>query len=359
MILKSITLTNYKSFSNKTIELDPNINCFIGPNGVGKSNVLDAIYHLSFGKSYFNPISSQNIKHEEDFFAIKGCYQKNSKEEVIVINFKKNDKKIIKRNNKKYEKFSDHIGLLPLVIISPSDRNLISEGSDIRRKFLDSIISQSDKKYLDGVINYNKILTQRNSLLKLIFKDKNIDKKTIEVYDSQLESIGEDIFNKRKVFLEDFIPVFKEKYKSISNDNEQVDINYKSDLELGKLSILLHNSLEKDMFLQYTSKGVHKDDLVFNINNFSVKKFGSQGQQKSLLIALKLAQFDFLKNQTNNNPILLLDDIFDKLDKNRVKQIIHLVSANDFGQIFISDTDKERTKESIKGINNSNKIFDL
>ena len=359
MILKSITLTNYKSFISKTIQLDPNINCFIGPNGVGKSNILDAIYHLSFGKSYFNPISSQNIKHGEDFFAIKGSYEKNLKEEVVIINFKRNDKKVIKRNNKQYERFSDHIGLLPLVIISPSDRNLIAEGSEIRRKFLDSVISQSDKKYLDSLINYNKVLAQRNSLLKLFYKNKNIDNQTIHVYDQQLESIGEDIFMKRKSFLKDFVPVFKNKYKSISNDNEDVDISYKTDLENERLSVLLKNSLEKDMFLQYTSKGIHKDDLVFNINNYSVKKFGSQGQQKSLLIALKLAQFDFLKNQNKNNPILLLDDIFDKLDKNRVKQIINLVSADDFGQIFISDTDEERTKESIKEINNSNSIFNL
>ena len=359
MILKSITLTNYKSFSAKTVDLDPKINCFIGSNGVGKSNVLDAIYHLSFGKSYFNPISSQNIKHGEDFFAIKGSYKNESKEEVVIINFKKNDKKVIKRNNKKYEKFSDHIGFIPLVIISPSDRNLIAEGSDIRRKFIDSVISQSDKKYLENLINYNKILTQRNSLLKLIFKNKNFDKQTIQVYDSQLESIGEKIHMKRKMFLNDFIPVFKDKYKSISNNNEDVDIRYKTDLEFDKLSVLLQENLEKDMFLQYTSKGIHKDDLVFNINDYSVKKFGSQGQQKSLLIALKLSQFDFLKSQNKNNPILLLDDIFDKLDKNRVKQIINLVSADDFGQIFISDTDEERTIESIKEINNSNKIFKL
>ena len=359
MILKSITLTNYKSFSAKTVDFDPKINCFIGPNGIGKSNVLDAIYHLSFGKSYFNPISSQNIKHGEDFFAIKGSYKNESKEEVVIINFKKNDKKVIKKNNKKYEKFSDHIGFIPLVIISPSDRNLIAEGSDIRRKFIDSVISQSDKKYLENLINYNKILTQRNSLLKLIFKNKNFDKQTIQVYDSQLESIGEKIHMKRKMFLNDFIPVFKDKYKSISNNNEDVDIRYKTDLEFDKLSVLLQENIEKDMFLQYTSKGIHKDDLVFNINDYSVKKFGSQGQQKSLLIALKLAQFDFLKSQNKNNPILLLDDIFDKLDKNRVKQIINLVSADDFGQIFISDTDEERTIESIKEINNSNKIFKL
>ena len=359
MILKSITLTNYKSFSAKTVNLDPKINCFIGPNGVGKSNVLDAIYHLSFGKSYFNPISSQNIKHGEVFFAIKGLYRNESKEEVVIINFKKNNKKVIKRNNKKYEKFSNHIGFIPLVIISPSDRNLIAEGSDIRRKFIDSVISQSDKKYLENLINYNKILTQRNSLLKLFFKNKKFDKQTIQVYDSQLESIGEKIHIKRKIFLNDFVPVFKDKYRSISNNNEEVDIKYKTDLEFDKLSVLLQNNLEKDMFLQYTSKGIHKDDLIFNINDYSVKKFGSQGQQKSLLIALKLAQFDFLKSQNKNNPILLLDDIFDKLDKNRVKQIINLVSDDDFGQIFISDTDEERTRESIKEINNTNKIFNL
>ena len=359
MILETLSILNYKNFESKTFDFDFKINCFVGDNGVGKTNILDAIYHLSFGKSYFNPISSQNIKHGEDFFAIKGSYLKNEKEETIIINFKKNDKKVIKRNNKKYEKFSDHIGLLPLVIISPSDRNLIAEGSEIRRRFLDSVISQSDKSYLDNIINYNKVLSQRNSLLKLFYKNKNIDINTIEVYDSQLEVIGESIFEKRKLFLKDFVPVFKDKYKSISNDNEEVDITYRTDLESEKLSILLKNSLEKDMFLQYTSKGIHKDDLIFNINNYSVKKFGSQGQQKSLLIALKLAQFDFLKNQTNNNPILLLDDIFDKLDKNRVKQIINLVSANDFGQIFISDTDEERTKESIKEITNSNSIFNL
>jgi DNA replication and repair protein RecF len=359
MILKSITLTNYKSFSAKTVNLDPKINCFIGPNGVGKSNVLDAIYHLSFGKSYFNPISSQNIKHGEDFFAIKGLYRNESKEEVVIINFKKNDKKVIKRNNKKYEKFSDHIGFIPLVIISPSDRNLIAEGSDIRRKFIDSVISQSDKKYLENLINYNKILTQRNSLLKLFFKNKKFDKQTIQVYDSQLESIGEKIHIKRKIFLNDFVPVFKDKYKSISNNNEEVDIKYKTDLEFDKLSVLLQNNLEKDMFLQYTSKGIHKDDLIFNINDYSVKKFGSQGQQKSLLIALKLAQFDFLKSQNKNNPILLLDDIFDKLDNKRVKQLIQLVNKKLFGQIFISDTDFERTKKILKEIDSTHKIFKL
>lgn len=359
MILKNLTLTNYKSFSDKSIILDKNINCFVGANGVGKSNILDAIYHLSFGKSYFNPISSQNIKHKEDFFAIKGVYNNNLKNEIILINLKKGEKKIIKRNNKKYEKFSEHIGLLPLVIISPSDRNLIAEGSDIRRKFVDSVISQSDKTYLSNLINYNRVLLQRNSLLKLHFKNKNTDLNTINVYDSQLEDIGDKIYVKREKFMSDFCPVFEEKYNLISNNSEYVNIQYKSDLNNEKLSVLLSKSLEKDLFLQYTSKGIHKDDLIFSIDNYPIKKFGSQGQRKSFLIALKLAQFDFLKKHNNNNPILLLDDIFDKLDKNRVKQIINLVSSDNFGQIFISDTDKQRTLESISEINNSYKLFNL
>ncbi|MCH1547513.1 MAG: DNA replication and repair protein RecF, partial [Flavobacteriaceae bacterium] len=268
-------------------------------------------------------------------------------------------KKIIKRNNKKYEKFSEHIGLLPLVIISPSDRNLIAEGSDIRRKFIDSVICQSDKTYLSNLINYNRVLLQRNSLLKLHFKNKNTDLNTINVYDSQLEDIGDKIYVKREKFMSDFCPVFEEKYNLISNKSEYVNIQYKSDLNNEKLSVLLSKSLEKDLFLQYTSKGIHKDDLIFSIDNYPIKKFGSQGQRKSFLIALKLAQFDFLKKHNNNNPILLLDDIFDKLDKNRVKQIINLVSSDNFGQIFISDTDKQRTLESISEINNSYKLFNL
>ena len=287
MILKNLTLTNYKSFSDKSIILDKNINCFVGANGVGKSNILDAIYHLSFGKSYFNPISSQNIKHKEDFFAIKGVYNNNLKNEIILINLKKGGKKIIKRNNKKYEKFSEHIGLLPLVIISPSDRNLIAEGSDIRRKFIDSVICQSDKTYLSNLINYNRVLLQRNSLLKLHFKNKKTDLNTINVYDSQLEDIGDKIYVKREKFMSDFCPVFEEKYNLISNNSEYVNIQYKSDLNNEKLSVLLSKSLEKDLFLQYTSKGIHKDDLIFSIDNYPIKKFGSQGQRKIFLNSIK------------------------------------------------------------------------
>ena len=359
MILKSLKLTNYKNFKSKTVILDDKINCFTGSNGIGKSNILDAVYHLSFGKSYFNPIASQNIKHGEDFFMIKGKYLNKNKNEEILVSYKKSEKKIIKRNNKTYTKFSEHIGLIPLVIISPSDRNLILEGSEIRRRFIDSVISQSDKKYLHNVINYNKILAQRNSLLKYFAKSNRVEMSTINIYNSQLSDIGHEIHVKRKIFLENFIIVFKDKYKSICKDVEQVSINYKSDLNENKLDFLLENSFSRDMFLQYTSKGIHKDDLLFNINKYSVKKFGSQGQQKSFLIALKIAQFEFLKKQNNSDPILLLDDIFDKLDKERVRHIIDLVKENNFGQIFISDTDKKRTEKSIKSVHKSYKMFEL
>ena len=358
MLLKTLTLINYKNFENKSFDFDSKVNCFVGLNGVGKSNILDSIYHLSYGKSYFNPIPSQNIRHGEEYFMINGMYSINEKKENIIISLKKGVKKIIKRNNKLYRKFSDHIGLIPLVIISPTDRNLIIEGSDTRRKFIDSIISQVNKNYLKDIITYNKILAQRNSLLKHFGKKNTFESKTIDVYDIQLSDMSKRIYKSRNSFMNDFVPIFKNRYKSISENNEEVDIVYKSDLHDSNLIDLLKNSIEKDLILQYTSKGTHKDDLVFFKNDYSIKKFGSQGQQKSFLISLKLAQFDFLEKK-NNSPILLLDDIFDKLDDNRVKQIVNLVNEDKFKQIFISDTNKKRTENAIKSVNKSYKIFEL
>ncbi len=359
MILKSLALLNYKNFDSKSFEFNNTINCLVGNNGVGKTNVLDAIYHLSFGKSYFNPIASQNIKYDEEFFVINGEYDKDEKTENIVVSLKKGQKKIIKRNSKAYDKFSDHIGFLPLVIISPADRDLIIEGSDTRRKFIDSVISQSDKNYLSNLINYNKILSQRNSLLKYFAANHTYNNDTIEVYNQQLQQYGTAIFEKRKQFLETFIPLFKARHKAISNNNEAVSLNYKSDLFEDSLDQLLRNSINKDKAIQYTSVGVHKDDLEFNIGDYPIKKFGSQGQQKSFLIALKLAQFDSIKAISGDIPILLLDDIFDKLDETRVAQIIKLVNDENFGQIFISDTHAERTENAVKQVHQSYEIFKL
>jgi len=359
MHLKTLNLINYKNFKNQTFEFNSKVNCFVGSNGVGKTNILDAIYHLSFGKSYFNPIASQNIKHGEDFFVVDGRYSKDLKEEKIIVSLKKGGKKVIKRNSKSYNRFSDHIGLLPLVIISPIDRDLITEGSDLRRKFIDGVISQNDKIYLDQIIRYNKILFQRNSLLKQFYLSRTFDHDTIEIYDEQLSKIGNLIFNKRKEFLELFTPIFFEKYSIISNNKEKVNLNYKSQLKNHRLQDLLISNIEKDKVLQYTSVGIHKDDIEFLIGNYPIKKFGSQGQQKSFLIALKLAQYEVLKAKSGNSPILLLDDIFDKLDSKRVKQIIKMVNDSNFGQLFISDTDAKRTENVVKSAHDNYEIFKL
>lgn len=359
MILITLSLINYKNFESQTFIFDSKINCFVGKNGIGKTNVLDAIYHLSFGKSYFNPIASQNIKHDEDFFVIDGVFEKNTRQEKIIISLKKGQKKIIKRNGKIYEKFSDHIGFIPLVIISPADRDLIIEGSDTRRKFIDSVISQSNKSYLNNLINYNKVLSQRNALLKYFALNNTFNAQTLEVYDEQLQKYGSEIFKIREDFLKAFIPIFKSRYKAISNSSEEVNLSYKSDLFDDDLKTLLKINLKKDKVLHFTSVGIHKDDLNFEIETYPIKKFGSQGQQKSFLIALKLAQFDFVKQQSGVTPILLMDDIFDKLDEHRVAQIVHLVDDEHFGQIFISDTHAERTENVVKQIHQSYKIFKL
>ena len=359
MFLKELSLTNYKNFESLKFSFDTKIICFVGLNGVGKTNILDSIYHLSYTKSYFNPIPSQNIKHGETFFFISGRYMIHDKEENILVSLKKGDKKIIKRNNKLYKKFSDHIGKIPLVLISPDDRNLIIEGSETRRKFIDGIISQTDKEYLNNLIDYNKTLKQRNALLKMFYDNSESIRKTIDIYDRQLSSDAQKIYEKRREFLNEFIPIFKSRYKELSNDKENVEIKHSSDISPDQnLYKLLKNSLEKDLRLQYTTKGIHKDDLNLSLDNFPIKKYGSQGQQKTFLIAMKLAQFDYL-SKLDSKPILLLDDIFDKLDDARVKQIINLVNQEKFNQIFISDTNKTRSENIIKKVNKSYKIFEI
>ncbi len=359
MNLKRINLINFKNFETQSFDFEDKINCFVGDNGVGKTNVLDAIYYLSFAKSYFNSVAVQNINHSKDFFVIEGTYQMEDRVDTIVCSLKRGHKKSVKRNGKVYEKFSDHIGYLPLVIISPADRNLITDGSDIRRKFIDNVISQSSKNYLQNVIKYNKVLAQRNALLKYFALNRTFDSVNLNIYNDQLNSYGTIIYKERKAFLKEFIPIFTKRYQAISNSKESVNLVYKTQLEDADFLTLLANNIERDRILQFTSVGIHKDDLSFEIDGYPVKKFGSQGQQKSYLIALKLAQFDFIKKQSKIKPILLLDDIFDKLDANRVSKIINLVNSNDFGQLFISDTHKERTEEIVKQSNQSYKIFEL
>ena len=357
MYLKQLSLFNYKNFGDANFDFDDKINCFVGKNGIGKTNILDSIYHLALGKSYFNPLAVQNIKHNEDFFVIEGNFQKQNRTEQIVCSLKKGHKKILKRNGKIYEKFSDHIGFIPLVIISPTDNDLILEGSDTRRKFIDSVISQLNTNYLSLLIQYQKIIAQRNALLKYFAANRIFETETLQIYNEQLTVFGHQIFEIRKTFLDEFVPIFNKHHQNITNSEETVQIKYESQLFDKKLNQLLEENINKDRVLQYTSVGIHKDDLMFDIDNFSIKKFVSQGQQKTFLIALKLAQFEFVKKLSGENPILLFDDIFDKLDEFRVQKIISMVNNDDFGQIFISDTHLERTEKIIKSTNQSFKVF--
>lgn len=359
MYLKKISLFNYKNFSEATFDFDAKINCFVGKNGIGKTNVLDAIYHLSYGKSYFNPLAVQNIRHGEEFFVIDGEFHKKERDEQIVCSLKKGQKKILKRNSKQYEKFSDHIGFIPLVIISPADRDLIVEGSETRRKFIDSVISQLDANYLQQLIQYQKVLAQRNALLKYFALNHVFETDTLHIYNEQLNGLGQQIFEKRKGFIDEFIPIFNRHHQSITGSAETVQLVYESNLHQKDLLTLLQENINKDRILHYTSVGIHRDDLLFEIDNYSIKKFGSQGQQKSFLIALKLAQFEFVKKQSGENPILLFDDIFDKLDETRVGKIVEMVNNDTFGQLFISDTHPERTEAIIKSTHQSYKIFNL
>lgn len=331
----------------------------MGRNGIGKTNVLDAIFHLANGKSYFNPLAVQNIKHGEEFFVIDGEFNKSDRSEQIVTSLKKGQKKILKRNGKLYEKFSDHIGFIPLVIISPSDTDLITEGSETRRRFLDSVISQLDTEYLQMLIRYQKVITQRNALLKYFASNRVFEPATLFIYDDQLEVLGRPIYEKRKQFLADFVPIFARYHHAITNSVESVALVYQSHLHQNTTTEILRETLSKDRALQYTSGGIHKDDLSFEIDDHPIKKFGSQGQQKSFLIALKLAQFDFVRKQSGEKPILLFDDIFDKLDEIRVSKIVAMVNNDEFGQLFISDTHAGRTEEIVKQTHQSYKMFHL
>ena len=359
MYLKKISLFNYKNFSEANFDFDNKINCFVGKNGIGKTNVLDAIFHLSYGKSYFNPLAVQNIKHGEEFFVIEGEFEKKERSEIVICSLKKGQKKILKRNGKQYDKFSEHIGFIPLVIISPADRDLIVEGSETRRKFIDTVISQLDSTYLNQLIQYQKTLSQRNALLKYFALNQVFETDTLSIYNQQLDELGKIIFEKRKVFLADFVPIFNKHHQTITGSAETVQLVYESQLFEKDLLQLLQESINKDRILQYTSAGIHKDDLSFEIDHYPIKKFGSQGQQKSFLIALKLAQFEFVKKNSGENPILLFDDIFDKLDETRVGKIIEMVNNSDFGQLFISDTHPERTEAIIKSTHQTYKIFNL
>ena len=359
MIIKNLKIFNFKNHSEKSFDFSPEINCFVGNNGAGKTNILDALHYLSMAKSFLGNLDAQNILHDSDFFAIEAEIQGEVKNDIIKVQLPKEGKKIIKKNDKTYERIADHIGFLPSVMISPYDANLISDGSESRRKFLDAMISQTDSDYLFALIQYQKTLQQRNALLKYFAKNRTFDLDSLEIYNEPLNKFGTQIFEKRQRFVASILPTIQHFYEIISKGNEKVTVIYESNLNDQKFEEILSENLEKDRVLTYTSRGIHKDDLRFEMNGNLIKKFGSQGQQKSFLIALKLAQIKRIKDITNKNPILLLDDIFDKLDDNRVSQLIELVNQQNFGQIFITDTHRERTESVVKRINEESKIFQI
>ena len=358
MILKRISILNYKNLEQVELNFSSKMNCFFGLNGMGKTNLLDAIYYLSFCKSCTNPIDSQNIRHDQDFFVVQGFYEmEDGTPEEIYCGLKRRQKKQFKRNKKEYTRLSDHIGFVPLVMVSPSDSDLIAGGSDERRRFMDVVISQYDKEYLDALIRYNKALAQRNTLLKA---EQEPEGELFEVWEEMMASAGEIVHRKRAEFISEFIPIFQSFYSYISQDKEKVDLIYESHAKDASLLDILRENRFRDRIMGYSLRGIHKDELNMLLGDFSIKREGSQGQNKTYLIALKLAQFDFLKRTgSNTTPLLLLDDIFDKLDASRVEQIIKLVAGDSFGQIFITDTNREHLDKILSKTEQDYKIFSV
>lgn len=357
MHLQDLHLVNFKNYEEAQIELSEGINCFVGHNGAGKTNILDAVHYLSMCKSYMNPVDKQNIRFEQPFFVVVGNWQKNDQQINIHCAVKSGAKKVFRRNKKDYEKLADHIGQFPAVMISPYDRDLISEGSELRRRWMDGIIAQFDRNYLDDIQRYAKVLAQRNALLKNMAEHRLFDRESIEVWNAQMEEYATRIYEKRTKFIEEFIPVFQKHYNAIGDEVEEVCLDYRSQLTENPMSELLLLYERKDAHTRYSNAGIHRDDLVFTIKGHPVKKFGSQGQQKSYLIALRLAQYEWLKRHLETTPVLLLDDVFDKLDHTRVERLVQLVNDHFFGQVLVTDTDIDRINRIFSGTDLSSKIF--
>lgn len=346
LTIQSLRFEHFKNYSTGAVSLCGQVNCFVGNNGAGKTNVLDAVYYLSFTKSFLNGSDQQHIRQNSaDYFFIEGAFTRNELEESVRIAVQRGAKKSVQVNNNEHKKLSDHIGLYPLVMIAPNDIMLIHEGSEERRKFMDGFISQFDKIYLADLLSYNRVLEQRNKQLKTFAEQQYMDATLLQTYNEQLIRYGTSIYLKRTAFMEQFIPVFRSFYAIISNGNEMVDLQYETDVHTQSMDDLLRATERNDLAAQRTTKGVHKDELVFTLNNQPLKKFGSQGQQKSFIISLKLAQYDYLKQKTLTKPLLLLDDIFEKLDEHRLNTLLSMIAHGDFGQLFITDTHLQRLQE--------------
>ncbi len=357
--LKKLSLLNFKNYSHTELELSKEANCFVGNNGMGKTNILDAIYYLSFCKSFSHAQDVNNVKIGESGFSIKGTYHFNGKDENFLCVVESGKRKVMKRNSKEYERLADHIGLIPLVFISPMDTTLVTEGSDIRRKFLDGIISQYDKNYLQNIIQYNRTLQQRNALLKSFRESGSYSAESLEIWDDGLIKFGVEIHSTRQQFIQEFTPLFQSTYTELTENKESVQLQYVSQLSQNDYHQLLQESNSKDRMTGFTTVGIHKDDLDFTINDMSVRKFSSQGQVKSYVLSLKLAQANLINNKLQHAPLVLLDDIYDKLDKNRVSALMNMMKSDQFGQLFLTDTNQQRSPELLNNLGMKPNVFHI
>ncbi len=360
MFLKSIKLTNFKSYEEAEFSFDENVNGIVGKNGSGKTNLLDAIYYLSFCKSYFSAQDLFSVRFDTDFFAIHGdFYSRETENNTRVSCTYKNGHKSMRANQKEYQRLSAHIGQFPVVMVSPYDSDIINEGSETRRKFFDTIISQFDAEYLQQLISYRKLLMQRNALLKQFLERHYHDAALLQIIDEQIIPLGNFIFVRRQDFIQNILPIFQKHYQQLSDGQELVEIQYQSGLLTETYSEGLQSSAAADAHSGFTNFGVHKDDFQFLINGQPVKRFGSQGQQKSFSLALRLAQFDYSFERKQIKPILLLDDIFDKLDRHRIAELLNMVGQDHFGQVFISDTDETRVRQILGEHGIQHKIVEI
>lgn len=354
MILEHLTIINYKNIQEATLELSPNINCFIGHNGAGKTNVLDAVYFLSFCHSSQTTQDSLVIRHDQDFFMLEGNYR----DFTIHCGMKRGTKKVFRRDKKAYQRLSEHIGLIPIVLISPADIQLIEGSSEERRRLMDVVISQLDHPYIESLNRYNKALQQRNALLKI--EDHEPDSELLSLWEEQMAREGEIIYQKRDDFVKQLIPLFQQYYEIISDGHEKVSLRYTSHCQRGPLLNVIQRDRFKDRAVGYSLHGIHRDDLEIMLDGHPMRREGSQGQQKTFVIALKLAQFEFLKRtNAQTTPLLLLDDIFDKLDAQRVEKIIQLVASDQFGQIFITDTNRDHIDQILSKSSFDYKLYEV
>ena len=344
MRLKKLLLINFKNLPQAEVTLSDGINCFVGDNGAGKTNILDAVYYLSMSKSAFTMTDGQSVHHGEEFFVTEGSYMSDGGAmEMVNCSFSRKGGKVLKRNGKEYERIADHVGGFPVVISSPRDTELITDAAEERRRYLNGFISQLDRGYLASIMRYNTVLAERNRFLK-----GSSDEMMLQIYDMQLAEHGTRVYERRKEIIERMQPMVEEYYRVLADDREQVEMSYRSELAEMPMADVLLRSRERDIFNQFTTAGVHRDDIIFRIGGYPLRKYGSQGQQKSFLIALKLAQYRLLAEATGEKPILLLDDLFDKLDMGRVEKLLTLVGGEDFGQILITDCNKVRLETTLE-----------